>query len=165
MLFQVVSGAEAVTIDHNTGFQSGQIIIADGIPSTNFVYQNNITPHNMYGVMGSGYAPGISSLDHFFPGFVFEKNLIEDIATQWGVTVEVSGKHSIFTGLGSGTICELCERELRLGTIQSIQKCWDGRQGHWRRHSGAQRGNRLSHRSLTGPRNTIRPLRSKIDSW
>jgi hypothetical protein len=80
VLFQVVSGAEAVTIDHNTGFQSSQIIIADGIPSTNFVYQNNITPHNMYGVMGSGYASGVSSLDHFFPGFVFEKNLIEGIA-------------------------------------------------------------------------------------
>jgi len=79
-LFQVISGADAVTIDHNTGFQSNQIIIADGIPSTNFVYQNNITPHNMYGVMGSGYASGISSLDHFFPGFVFEKNLIEGIA-------------------------------------------------------------------------------------
>jgi hypothetical protein len=30
--------------------------------------------------MGSGYASGISSLDHFFPGFVFEKNLIEGIA-------------------------------------------------------------------------------------
>ena len=64
-LFQVLSGAEAVTIDHNTGFQSSQIIIADGIPSTNFVYQNNITPHNMYGVMGSGHASGISSLRLF----------------------------------------------------------------------------------------------------
>jgi hypothetical protein len=79
-LFQVLSGADAVTIDHNTGFQSNQIITADGIPSTNFVYQNNITPHNMYGVMGSGYASGTSSLDHFFPGFVFEKNLIAGIA-------------------------------------------------------------------------------------
>jgi hypothetical protein len=80
VLFQVVNGADAVTIDHNTGFQSSQIIIADGIPNTKFVYQNNITPHNLYGVMGSGYATGISSLDHFFPGFVFEKNLIEGIA-------------------------------------------------------------------------------------
>ena len=80
MLFQVASGADAVTIDHNTGFQSSQIILADGIPNTNFVYQNNIAPHNMYGVMGSGYASGISSLEHFFPGFVFEKNLIEGIA-------------------------------------------------------------------------------------
>jgi hypothetical protein len=79
-LFQVISGADAVTIDHNTGFQSNQIISADGIPSTNFVYQNNIAPHNAYGVMGSGYGPGNSSLDHYFPDFVFEKDVIEDIA-------------------------------------------------------------------------------------
>jgi hypothetical protein len=80
-LFQLIGGADAVTIDHNTGFQSNQMVFADGKANTNFVYQNNITPHNMYGVMGSGYASGISSLDHFFPGFVFEKNLIEGIAT------------------------------------------------------------------------------------
>ena len=79
-LFQVLSGADAVIIDHNTGFQSNQIILADGIPSTNFVYQNNITPHNMYGVMGSGYASGDPSLNHYFPGFVFQKNVIENIA-------------------------------------------------------------------------------------
>jgi hypothetical protein len=80
-LFQMLSGANAVTIDHNTGFQSNQVIFADGMPSTNFVYENNLAPHNMYGVIGSGYAPGISTLDHFFPAFVFEKNLIEGIAS------------------------------------------------------------------------------------
>jgi hypothetical protein len=79
-LFQLIGGADAVTIDHNTGFQSNQMVFADGRANANFVYQNNITPHNQYGVMGSGYASGISSLDHFFPGFVFEKNLIEGIA-------------------------------------------------------------------------------------
>jgi hypothetical protein len=79
-LFQVISGAEAVTIDHNTGFQSNQILSADGIPNAKFVYQNNIAPHNVYGVMGSGYGPGLSSLDHYFPDFVFQKNVIENIA-------------------------------------------------------------------------------------
>jgi hypothetical protein len=80
-LFQVMSGADAVTIDHNTGFQSNQIILGDGLPNTNFVFQNNIVPQNMYGVIGSGYAPGISSLNHFFPGFVFQKNVIEGLAS------------------------------------------------------------------------------------
>jgi hypothetical protein len=79
-LFQMISGADAVTIDHNTGFQSNQIITADGIPSTNFVYQNNIAPHNMYGVMGSGRASGDPSLNYYFPNFVFQKNVIENIA-------------------------------------------------------------------------------------
>jgi Putative Ig domain len=80
-LFQVLSGADAVTIDHNTGFQSGSIISADGIPSTNFVFQNNIAPHNVYGVMGSGYAPGMATLEHYFPGYIFQANVIEDIAS------------------------------------------------------------------------------------
>jgi hypothetical protein len=79
-LFQVISGADAVTIDHNTGFQDNPIVFADGIPNTNFVYQNNITPHNMYGVIGTGYASGIPTLDHFFPGFVFQRNVIVNIA-------------------------------------------------------------------------------------
>jgi hypothetical protein len=79
-LFQVISGADAVTIDHNTGFQDNPIVFADGAPNTNFVYQNNIAPHNMYGVIGTGYASGIPTLDHFFPGFVFQKNVIVDIA-------------------------------------------------------------------------------------
>jgi hypothetical protein len=79
-LFQVISGADAVTIDHNTGFQSNQIVFGDGLPNTNFVFQNNIAPHNLYGVMGSGYASGIPSLDHFFPRYVFQSNVIEDIA-------------------------------------------------------------------------------------
>jgi hypothetical protein len=80
-LFQVLSGADAVTIDHNTGFQSNPIVSADGIPSTNFVYQNNITPHNMYGVVGSGFASGNPTMNHFFPGFVFQKNVIVSIAS------------------------------------------------------------------------------------
>jgi Putative Ig domain len=80
-LFQVISGADAVTIDHNTGFQTNQIITADGAPNTNFVYQNNIAPHNMYGVKGSGYASGTPSLNYYFPGFVFQKNVIENTAS------------------------------------------------------------------------------------
>jgi hypothetical protein len=79
-LFQMLSGADAVTIDHNTGFQSNQIIFADGSPSTNLIYENNITPHNEYGVIGSGFGPGISTLGHFFPGSVFEKNVIQGTA-------------------------------------------------------------------------------------
>jgi hypothetical protein len=79
-LFQMLSGADAVTIDHNTGFQSNQIITPDGNPSTNFVFQNNIVPHNMYGIKGSGYSSGTAVLNHYFPGFVFQKNVIVSIA-------------------------------------------------------------------------------------
>ena len=80
-LFQILNGTDAVTIDHNTGFQTNQIITADGTPSTNFVFQNNIAPHNMYGVKGSGYAVGTPSLNYYFPGFMFQKNVIENTAS------------------------------------------------------------------------------------
>ena len=79
-LFEVLYGADAVTIDHNTGFQSNQILYADGAPSTHFVYRNNITPHNMYGVKGSGSASGTPSLNSYFPGFVFQNNVLENMA-------------------------------------------------------------------------------------
>jgi hypothetical protein len=79
-LFQVLSGADAVTINHNTGFQSSTMVSADGTPTTHFVFQDNIAPHNSYGVMGSGYGSGIPSLDHYFPGCVFQKNVIVNIA-------------------------------------------------------------------------------------
>jgi hypothetical protein len=80
-LFQLISGADAVSIDHNIGFQSNQIISADGIPSTNVIYKNNITPHNAYGIKGSGYATGTPTLDHYFPDYVFLKNVIENVST------------------------------------------------------------------------------------
>ena len=80
-LFQIISGADAVTIDHNSGFQDNLIISTDGAANTNFVYQNNIAPHNAYGVHGSGFGIGLSSLNKFFPGFVFQKNVIEGIAS------------------------------------------------------------------------------------
>jgi hypothetical protein len=80
-LFQILSGSSDVTIDHNTGFQSNQIVYADGDPSTNFVFQNNIIPHNMYGVKGSGTASGFSELNRHFPKAIFQKNVIENIAS------------------------------------------------------------------------------------
>jgi Putative Ig domain len=80
-LFQIISGADAVTIDHNSGFQDNLIITTEGAANTNFVYQNNIAPHNTYGVHGSGFGIGLSSLNKFFPGFVFQKNVIEGIAS------------------------------------------------------------------------------------
>jgi hypothetical protein len=73
----ISDGTDAVTVDHNTIFQTGSVIEADGPAHTNFVFRNNIAPHNDYGVHGSGRAPGTDSLDHFFsPGYVFRRNLI-----------------------------------------------------------------------------------------
>jgi hypothetical protein len=75
-LFQILRNTTDVVIDHNTGFQSGGIIVGDGEPSTGFVYRNNITPHQAYGVLGTGTGVGNGTLAYYFPSVVFAKNAI-----------------------------------------------------------------------------------------
>jgi purple acid phosphatase-like protein/parallel beta helix pectate lyase-like protein len=76
----IVNGAVSVVIDHNTIFQNGPIIASDGSPANrNFVFTNNITPHNDYGVWGSGQGVGVTALNFYFPGAIFQKNVIVGI--------------------------------------------------------------------------------------
>src|SRR5262249_38539898 len=64
-LFQVADGGADIVIDHNTALQSGNIIAATYntalTPTTNFVFTNNIVPHNLYGVVGD-YGVGLGML-------------------------------------------------------------------------------------------------------
>jgi PKD repeat protein len=76
-LFQIISGPVNLQIDHNTAFQTTNVVSADGDPAaTGFVFTNNIMPHNDYGVFGSGYGIGNSSIQHYFPGCVFARNVL-----------------------------------------------------------------------------------------
>ncbi len=75
-LFQLLRGSAQVVIDHNTAFQTDNIVLADGEPHVGFVFRNNITPHNSVGVFGSGQRSGLPTLNFYFPGFVFVKNAI-----------------------------------------------------------------------------------------
>ena len=75
-LFQIVDGTADIHIDHNTAFQTSNIITADGAANSGFVFTNNITPHNAYGVIGSGHGVGNDSLNYYFPAFYFARNLI-----------------------------------------------------------------------------------------
>ena len=76
-LFQLLSGTADVVIDHNTAFHTGDIITADGDPHFGFVYKNNLTPHNQYGVGGSGtYGNPLRTLATFFPDATFVKNVL-----------------------------------------------------------------------------------------
>ncbi|HWG09491.1 MAG TPA: hypothetical protein VN672_10855 [Solirubrobacteraceae bacterium] len=69
------NGPGNVTVDHNTVFQTRNVISAEGV-SKGFVYTNNITPHNRYGVKGSDLATGLDTLKADFPGSVFERNVL-----------------------------------------------------------------------------------------
>jgi hypothetical protein len=73
---QICGGPPNITIDHNTIFQSGVLIFADGAPGHGFIFRNNIARNNLYGVMGSNRTPGLDSLGFYFPGYEFKKNVI-----------------------------------------------------------------------------------------
>jgi hypothetical protein len=75
-LFQLLEGTANVVIEHNTAFQTGVIIMAEGQQHIGFVYRNNITPHNEYGVKGTGSGVGLPTLARYFPGAVFEGNVL-----------------------------------------------------------------------------------------
>jgi hypothetical protein len=78
----VGNGPSAITIEHNTVDQSGNIISAYG-GSRNapklvdgFVFRKNVVRHNAYGVHGADRGVGSDSLKAYFPGAVFEGNVI-----------------------------------------------------------------------------------------
>lgn len=69
------NGPGNVIVDHNTALQSRNVISAEGV-SKGFVYTNNITPHNRYGVHGSGRGTGLDTLAADFPGYLFDHNVL-----------------------------------------------------------------------------------------
>src|SRR5437867_590289 len=73
-VFQILNAAADVTIDHNTVFQAGPIIVVDDAPSTGFTYTNNIASEYQ-GVVGSGTGVGLPTLEFWFPGYVYARNV------------------------------------------------------------------------------------------
>lgn len=72
---QMLNGAIAITVNHNTVFHSGDIIMADSKPTSKFIYTNNISRHNEYGVIGSGIGIGSKAIKAYFPDSIFMKNI------------------------------------------------------------------------------------------
>ncbi len=66
-LFQITGGAHDVTIDHNTAFQTGFIMVFDNGTSYNVNYTNNISNIGS-GVVGNGSAEGTSTLYAYMGG-------------------------------------------------------------------------------------------------
>jgi hypothetical protein len=78
-LFQVYEGATDVVINHNTGIHSNLLISATGLPSSGFVYTNNLARHNAYGVFGDGGYIGTAALNHYYPGWTFARNVLAEL--------------------------------------------------------------------------------------
>ncbi|MCW5982418.1 MAG: carboxypeptidase regulatory-like domain-containing protein [Bryobacteraceae bacterium] len=83
-VFQILAGAQDVTIDHNTIANSNvkMAMMLDGEPSTGLVYANNITPHGPSGVFGSGKGTGTTALNYYAPGAVFLRNALVGAPTK-----------------------------------------------------------------------------------
>jgi hypothetical protein len=75
-LLQILNGAAQVVVEHNTALQTGSILVAEGTPNEGFVFRANVLPHNEYGMIGTGTAPGTATIARFFPGAVIEGNVI-----------------------------------------------------------------------------------------
>jgi len=72
----VINKSEDVTIEHNTVIQTAHILVTDYAPNTRFIYRNNISRHNEYGIFGSGVGIGKKAVEHYFPGAIVTGNVI-----------------------------------------------------------------------------------------
>jgi hypothetical protein len=78
---QIGGGPATVRIEHNTVFHTGRVAnvyggTRGGREVHGFVFRNNLLRHNQYGVKGSEVATGIATLTAFFPGAIFEGNVL-----------------------------------------------------------------------------------------
>jgi hypothetical protein len=72
----VTLGGSNVIFDHNTVFTDGtSIVFADVAPVTGFTFTNNIVPDNAWAIIGTGTAPGLGTVNVYFPGGVFRRNV------------------------------------------------------------------------------------------
>lgn len=75
-LFQLLEETDDIVIDHNTAFHTGNILTVDGKQHTHFTYSNNVTPHNEYGIIGTGTGVGNPTLSTYFPGGIIKNNVV-----------------------------------------------------------------------------------------
>src|SRR5262245_13317159 len=75
--FQLGSGGDSITIDHNTVITTDSAILwLYGTPSTAVTYTNNMSAHNSYGIFGSGSSSGNASIATYLPGAVVTANVL-----------------------------------------------------------------------------------------
>ena len=77
-VFQILSGAADITVDHNTAFETNAVLVASGELNHGFTFTNNIVLNAVYGVGGDNYyGDPAGALSSYFPGAVFRANVIQ----------------------------------------------------------------------------------------
>jgi len=74
--FHTNGGPHDITIEHNTVFHTGNLFATTGTPTEGVVFRNNLSAHNEFGVKGDGRGTGADTIDFYFPGSVFRKNVM-----------------------------------------------------------------------------------------
>lgn len=70
-----IEGGEDIFVNHNTSFQSANMVIADGRVYPRFFFTNNLMPRGKYGIKGTETA-GLPSIQFNFPDGLVSHNAI-----------------------------------------------------------------------------------------
>ena len=79
---QIGDGPADIRVEHNTIIHTGNVISAYGGPKerptqvVGLTYRDNLSRHNLYGVIGQSRAYGNDTLNVFFPGALFTNNVL-----------------------------------------------------------------------------------------
>jgi hypothetical protein len=69
-------GTEDVSVDHNTVIHDGPVLNGHGPANVRFVYTNNMSKHNQFGIYGDGHGAGLVSISLYFPGATIRRNVL-----------------------------------------------------------------------------------------
>ena len=73
-----IDGPRTLVVDHNTFIASSGsgVVMADKRATEGFVFTNNVARHQNYGIIGSGYGIGQSTIGRYFPSSVITRNVL-----------------------------------------------------------------------------------------
>ena len=74
--FLLMNGFYDVSLERNTHLQRYNTMTFYGEQSLGFIYRNNVTVEEPYGVVGDGISGGTVALEYYAPGYVFTGNVI-----------------------------------------------------------------------------------------
>jgi PKD repeat protein len=72
----ITQGPSTVVVDHNTIFHTDHVVLVSSGTSSGFVFTNNLAKHNRNGIFGSGSSSGTATLNTYFPGWTFRRNVL-----------------------------------------------------------------------------------------
>jgi hypothetical protein len=120
---KIVSGADGVTIVHNTVLQSGTISKSGGEASRRYVFRDNIVRHNEYGVHGDGKGYGTLAIDTYLPGSVFTRNVIvKEANAPWNTEQVYPAGNWFPASLRDVGFIDLAGRNYRLSTSSRFRR-------------------------------------------